>query len=266
MGGRGLSIEMIPSRKSPSVAEGILSVAAWLAIGILTIFWTLLIGLVYLAHRWLDPQRRIIHRMAGLWGRGLVAMAPGCRVRLFGEGNIPVGRPVIFMANHQSYADIPVLYFLNGQQFKWMADTALFQIPFFGWAMRMAGYVPVRRGDARSGLRSLEEAKGWLKRGIPIFVFPEGTRSHTGALGRFQTGGFRLAVTTQTPIVPVVLIGTRRLLPRGGWVFRLGARPQIHLLPPIAPPSSDPRQVRPLARKVRAEMRSVYRRRLKDFR
>lgn len=191
-------------------------------------------------------------------------MVPGLRIKIFGQGHLPSGRPVILMANHQSYSDIPVLYSLKGQ-FKWMADQALFNIPFFGWAMRLAGYVPVTRGDAHRSLSSLEEAKRWLQRGISIFVFPEGTRSHTGGFGRFQTGGFRLAVSTGTPIVPVVLVGTRQLLPRGSWIFQLGARPEIHLLPAVIPASTDLKQVRPLARQVRAQMARVYRQRLKEL-
>lgn len=256
------------ARKRPIwlyLIEGVLSAAAWIAIAVETVLWAILIALVYRVHPWVDPQRRLIHRMAGLWGRGLVGMAPGCRVKLFGQDNIPKGRPVIFMANHQSYVDVPALYFLR-RQFKWMADTDLFRIPFFGWAMGMAGYIPVRRGDSQSGLRSLEEAKRWLGEGISIFVFPEGTRSHTGVLGRFQTGGFRLAVTTGTPIVPVVLVGTRQLLPRGRWIFRLRAKPQIHLLPLIAPASTHPGEVHPLAKRIRLQMREVYSRYLKDFR
>ena len=244
--------------------QAILSVIAWIGISLSTIGWTILMGFVYLVHPWLDPQRKIIHSMASLWGRGLVSLAPGCRVQVFGREQIPQGRPVILMADHQSYVDVPALYFLRWQ-FKWMADADLFRVPFFGWAMGMAGYIPVQRGNPEAGLRSLEQAKQWLSRGISIFVFPEGTRSHTGVFSRFQTGGFRLAVTTGTPIVPVVLVGTRQLLPRGSWIFRLGVKPQIHLLAPVTLPSSDPGQVHLLAKKVRRQMMLVYQRYLREF-
>ena len=202
--------------------------------------------------------------MAGRWGRGLVRTAPGCRVEVFGREKIPQEGPVIFMANHQSYVDVPAIYFLR-RQFKWMADAHLFRIPFFGWAMRMAGYVPVDRGNSKAALRSLGQAKEWLSKGVSIFIFPEGTRSRTGMFDRFQTGGFRLAVTTGTPIVPVVLVGTRQLLPRGSWIFRLGVRPQIHLLSPIRIPSSDLGQVHQVAKAVRRQMMSVYCERLREL-
>lgn len=245
--------------------EAVLSIIAWIGIALSTVFWAILIAGVYLVHRWLDPQLRIAHRMTSLWGRGLVAMAPGCRVRIVGRENIPADRPVIFVSNHQSYSDVPILYFLRGQ-FKWIADERLFRIPFFGWAMRMAGYIPVQQGDRHSAVETLGKAKAWLAHGISIFLFPEGTRSHTGAFGRFQTGGFRLAVETGTPVVPVVLVGTRQLLPRGSWIFRIGVKPQIHLLPPIAPDSADSKEIHPLAKGVRAEMERVYRRALREIR
>ena len=233
----------------------ILSAAAWVGIFIVTVWWTVLIALVFLLHPLLDPDRRFCHRLAGGWGRNLIRLAPGSRVELQGEERIPRDRPAIFLANHQSYVDVPLLFRVPAQ-FKWMADEGLFQVPVFGWAMRMAGYISVRRGDARNGFRSLERAKGWLARGISIFVFPEGTRSHTGMLGRFQTGAFRLAVSTRTPIVPVVVVGTRQLLPRDSWVFRWGVRLKIRILASVRP--EDFASPRELARHVRKMMRDEY--------
>ena len=234
---------------------------AWIGISLWTPFWTLVMAFVYLVHALIDPERRIIHRLASWWGRGLMALTPGCRIQLSGIEHIPPLRPVIFMANHQSYADVPALFYLPGQ-FKWMADEGLFHIPVFGWALRMAGYIPVRRGDARQGMQSLERARQLLAGGLSIFIFPEGTRSHSGAFGRFQTGGFRLAVATGTPILPVVIIGTRQLLPRRSWIFRWGIRVQIQLLPPIFP-SRDQKSTRSLAEHVRAQMKKAYLRGLK---
>jgi len=246
-------------------AQAFVSAAAWAGIGLWTICWSALIFLVYLNRRWFDPQHQRIHRMAACWGRMLVALAPGCSVEVMGREHLSLDRPVILMANHQSYVDIPTLYWLRWP-FRWMADAALFRIPFFGWAMGMAGYIPVHRGNAKAAVRSLEQAKKTLAQGTPIFIFPEGTRSHTGVLGRFQTGGFRLAIMTNTPIVPVVVVGTRYLLPRGSWIFRWGLRLQIHVLSPMEPVGGDLRQLRPLAFQVRRRMMEVYRRQLRDFR
>ncbi len=245
--------------------EAILSILAWIGISLWTALLTLPIALVYLVHPLVDPDLKLTHGLASIWGRGLVSLAPGSTVYVTGQEHLPRGRPVILMANHQSYVDVPVLYFLK-RQFKWMADEPLFRIPFFGWSMQMAGYIPVRRGDSKFGLRSLEQARAWLTRGIPILIFPEGTRSHTGVLGRFQTGGFRLAAQTRTPIVPVVVIGTRQLLPRGSWIFRLGVKLQLRVLPPVVPSDSGLREVRQLAVKVRSEMKRAYRQGIQEYR
>jgi 1-acyl-sn-glycerol-3-phosphate acyltransferase len=235
-----------------------LSLLAWIVIGAWTVLWTIPIGLVYLVHPWLDPDLRINHRAAGIWGRGLLAMAPGCRVQVIGRGHLPLDRPVILVANHQSYADIPVLYFIR-YPFKWMADMALFRIPFLGWSMRMAGYIPVRRDRPRRNRGTVEQAKAWLSKGISIFLFPEGTRSSTGAFGPFQPGGLRLAITTGTPVIPVVVVGTRRLLARDGWILRRGVRLQIRILPPVNPPPPGVRAARQLADQVRTRMEEAYR-------
>lgn len=240
------------------------SAAAWVGIALSTVLWTLIIAAVWLAHPWVDPQLRRTHRLCSLWGRGLVRMAPGCRVRLRGLENVPPDRPVIFMANHQSYVDVPALFFMPGQ-FRWMADVDLFRIPVFGWAMRMAGYVPVNRGDARAGVRSLDRAKRWLNQGISIFIFPEGTRSRTGVFGRFQMGGFRLAAESGVPVVPVVVTGTRQLLPRGSWIFRWGVPVEIRVLEPMLFPS-ELRDARAQGRTLRARMWSEFAARLKTFR
>mgnify|MGYP001565047706 CR=1 FL=1 len=165
--------------------QATVAVLAWIGISLSTFFWTLLIAAVYAGHPLWDPQLKLAHRIASLWGRGLVSLAPGSRVILTGREHLPAGRAVIFMANHQSYVDVPALFFVPAQ-FKWLADVGLFRMPVFGWAMAMAGYISVRRGDGREAVRSLQKAERLLKQGISVFIFPEGTRSYTGVLGRFQ--------------------------------------------------------------------------------
>lgn len=240
-----------------------IAVLAWVGIVLMTVGWTALIMIVFLFHSFIDPDRRICHRLASCWGKTLVRLASIQSVEISGQENISADRPVVLVANHQSYVDVPLLFYVPGQ-FKWMADEDLFRIPVFGWAMRMAGYVPVRRGDARQGTRSLERAKAWLARGISVFIFPEGTRSHTGVLGRFQTGAFRLSISTRTPVVPVVVVGSRQLLPRGQWAFRWGARLKIRILPPLR--VGDSVSPRELARQVRKKMRDEYARQIRTFR
>lgn len=243
--------------------QALLSTLAWVGMTAVTVGWTGLITVAYAVHPWLDPDRRVCHRLAACWGRTLIRVASLRRVELSGQERIPSVGPVIFVANHQSYVDVPLLFRVPAQ-FKWMADDELFRIPVFGWSMRMAGYIPVHRGDGRQAVRSLEKAKEWLARGISIFAFPEGTRSRTGVLGRFQTGAFRIAIQTRTPVVPVVVVGSRQLLPRNSWIFRWGVRLKIRVLTPIRiGESTTPRE---LAQQVKQKIREEYARQIRTFR
>jgi len=253
-----------PERR-PLIIEVIGSVLAWIMIIVITFITAAVMALIYVFTRGFDSHRRRSHQVAHWWGKSLIKLNPTQQVHVYGRENVPKDRPVIFMANHQSYSDIPAIYFIN-QDFRWLANQELFRTPPVGWCMGMAGYVPVRRGNPKAAKRTAEQVRSWLEKGVPVFVFPEGTRSRVGAFGKFLMGGFRLAVTTGTPIVPIVLVGTRQLLPRGGWIFRMGAKPQIHILPAITPESSDLKEVRFLARKVRGEMVQVYRKYLKEAR
>lgn len=251
--------------RRPNILEAVLSAVAWVGISFVTVFWCVPIAAFFFLRSVIDPRLERAHGFASMWGRNLVALAPGSSVKVIGAECIPKAGPVIFMANHQSYVDVPLLFHVR-HHFKWMADAGLFHIPFFGWAMRMSGYIPVNRGNPKDGIRSLEQAKEWLARGVSIFVFPEGTRSRTGLFSRFQTGGFRLAVATGVPIVPIVVVGARQLLPRRSWVFRAGTRLHIEVLPPVHPKNSDPRSIRLLAVQVRNKMLKVYARLLKETR
>lgn len=243
----------------------LVSVPAWLLTAVITCFFCLLITGVYLVHPWLDPRREILHRLAMAWGRLLVAASPGVRVEVEGAERLPKAGPFVLMANHQSYTDIPILYTLGGN-FKWVALEILFKVPVLGWAMRMCGYISIPRHHPRGAIQGLERAKRWLDQGISIFIFPEGTRSRVGAFGLYQMGAFRLAVAARVPIIPVVLVGTRQFLPRGGWVFRFGVRPKIVILPAIPPPARDVRALRRLNKELRSRMMAEYRKRLPEFR
>jgi len=105
--------------------------------------------------------------------------------------------------------------------------------------MTLAGYVKLARGQSHSIHDAYERARRWLRSGMSVLFFPEGTRSRTGELGAFKNGAFKLAVATGIPVVPVAVSGTRDLLVKGSWRFRPGPhRVQVSVLPPIAPTTS----------------------------
>ena len=172
--------------------------------------------------------RQYAVRMIRSWARVSLKLA-GVKYRAIGVEKIPEDRPVVYIANHQSTLDIPVSLAVLPGRVRMMTKHTLFRIPVFGWLLHAEGFIPVNRTDLRKARMSLGPAARKLERGISVFVFPEGTRSETGEVGTFKTGGYRLAIETGTPIVPLALIGAedllaarRRLLKRGSITLVVG--------------------------------------------
>jgi 1-acyl-sn-glycerol-3-phosphate acyltransferase len=130
-----------------------------------------------------------------------------------GIDKIPMDRPLIFMGNHQSNFDILTMYAALPVHFSWIAKEELFKIPFFGYAMRRAGYIPLDRSDGRRALKSMDEAAQKIRNGVSVVVFPEGTRTLDGNLLPFKRGGFLLAAKAGVPIVPFTINGTAAINP-----------------------------------------------------
>ncbi len=208
------------------------AVLVWLTSAVLTMLYSLLMVAWALPARLIDPQKRSQHAIAAMWGRALMRCHPGWRLEVLGRHHLHPARTYILVANHQSLLDIAVLYALR-RQFKWVAKAELFSIPFLGWAMGLAGYIKLARGRHGSIRETYEEAKRWLAKGMSVLFFPEGTRSHTGELGPFKNGAFKLAVERRVPLVPIVIDGTRGLLPRRGWVVNPMGRIRLTVLSPI---------------------------------
>ena len=116
--------------------------------------------------------------------------------------------PVVFISNHQSYADIlSFLYNIKNHQVAFIAKDSLGKIPIFGkWVLRIRG-IYIHRGDARASLKTINEGVDYLKQGFSLVIFPEGTRSQSSKLGEFKPGSFKLATKARVPVVPVTLNG-----------------------------------------------------------
>ncbi len=152
------------------------------------------------------------------WSAGILAQA-GVTVTTEGLENVP-SHPVVFMSNHASHLDVPVLYAACPGSLRMVAKAELFKVPVWGQAMRDAGFVAVERsGDRARAKRAMDEAGEIIRSGTSVWIAPEGTRSRDGRLGKLKRGGFRLAGETSTPIVPMVLLGTGEILPPGSRLF-----------------------------------------------
>ncbi len=163
------------------------------------------------------------HFWAWLWCYLFIKIL-GIRIKVIGEVP-PQGQIYVFMGNHQSQLDIPVLeVVLKDYNIRFLAKRSLFEIPFFGWAIKALGYVPVEREDPKEGLKSLLACVELLKKGISLVVFPEGTRSPRGELLPFKKAGFLIPLKARVPVCALALWGTRELLPKGSLWFRLRKR------------------------------------------
>lgn len=170
----------------------------------------------------LDPYGKRVYPMFRFWS-WCVLKVGGVRLRVR-----PVGRPdphqaYIFMANHQSNIDIPVLVrALGGFQLRWMAKRELLRVPFFGWALWASKHIIVKRSRSKAVVAAMDAAGEKLTQGISVVVFPEGTRSTDGQLLPFKRGGFRLAEKAGVAIVPVTINGSGALMKRGDWRLKPG--------------------------------------------
>ena len=157
-----------------------------------------------------------VHIIARMWSKSILFVS-GIKVDVKGLANIDPGKSYIYMANHRSNFDIPVLLGCLPIQFRWLAKAELFKIPIFGRAMSGAGYVKIDRSNRVSAIRSIDEVAAKMKNGVSVMIFPEGTRSQDGHLKPFKKGGFVMAVDTGVPIVPIILRGTRSIMAKGSW-------------------------------------------------
>jgi 1-acyl-sn-glycerol-3-phosphate acyltransferase len=156
-------------------------------------------------------------------------------LQVTGGAGISPSATYVYMSNHQSHMDIPVLYAaLPSPTIRMLAKTELFRIPVWGPALRAAEFIEVDRGDPARARASVDRAAELLRDGVSIYLAPEGTRSRDGRLAPLKKGGFHLALDTGAPIVPVAIRGAIDILPRGTRSLQTGRTVHVHLGEPIA--------------------------------
>lgn len=169
-----------------------------------------------------DPHGKRVYRINQFWTWCVLRLGR-ISLEVSGLEHIEPARSYVFMVNHQSNIDIPVLIqSLTRFQLRWIAKKELLWVPLIGWSMWASKHITIDRANPLAAVRSLQRAKNRMAAGISIVIFPEGTRSRDGRLSPFKRGGFLLAVQTGTPIVPVTINGSGRVLPAGAWRLRSG--------------------------------------------
>lgn len=180
--------------------------------------------------------RRRNLRGRGAWmrrfGRMCARVTPIWRFRVEGEAPAEVRRRAyVVVANHESSADPFLLSWLPFDM-RWVAKVSLFKLPVIGWLMRLGGDIRLLRGNGDSVREMLAEARHTLEAGLPVMIFPEGTRSPDGALQRFKDGAFQLAIDAGVPVLPLAIEGTRACRPKGSLWFRR-ATATVRVLAPL---------------------------------
>jgi 1-acyl-sn-glycerol-3-phosphate acyltransferase len=159
-----------------------------------------------------DKSGRVQHRIAQIWARGCVRIS-GAQLTVLGGENLRKQPVAVYAANHTSYMDTPVIFSTLPFQFRILAKKELWTMPFIGWYLNRSGQIPVDTVSANATVSSLGGGVRALRGGMPLFVFPEGSRTPDGTMQPFLAGAAFLAIRAQVPLVPVALSGVYDLLP-----------------------------------------------------
>ncbi|OGD18869.1 MAG: hypothetical protein A2Y70_01545 [Candidatus Aminicenantes bacterium RBG_13_64_14] len=193
----------------------------------------------------------------GAWMMRVGRSILGIDLVVTGLDRLDRGIPYVFMSNHLSFLDGPLLMTILDRPARVIVKRFVFRTPILGLGMRFSGYVPLDGEGAGAGRRSIARAAHWIKeKGYSFLIYPEGTRSFDGKLLRFRRGGFFLAFESGAPIVPVSVKGTYELMPRGQWFVRKGPV-QITFHEPISVTGLTVEKIPELMDRVKAAVSSV---------
>ena len=203
-------------------------------------------GVAHLIHKG-DPTQRVPGQWMRRFGRITSRFTPLWKFHVEGEAPRDIlKRAYVVVANHESTAD-PFLLCSLPWDMRWIAKEELFKTPVIGWMMKFGGDIPLRRGERDSVKQMMDEAKRTLAAGMPVMIFPEGTRSADGALLPFKDGAFQLAIDAGVPVLPLAIAGTRNCRPKGSKWFG-EANAIVKVLEPIDSMGLDVATLREKAR------------------
>lgn len=200
-----------------------------------------------------ERTRNVARNLSGVWGRTIISAHPCWHLTMEGTENLPREGGYILTSNHNSLVDIFAMFFLPSP-FRWVSKESLFRVPFLGCAMKWSGHIRLLRDERRSIRHTFGAMLKCLRKGDPVALFPEGTRSRDGELGPFKAGAFRLAIKAGVPIVPVVITGTRDVVVPGTWILKFQKGKwdvRMQVFPPIPPPPDGPGAADQLSDEVR---------------
>jgi 1-acyl-sn-glycerol-3-phosphate acyltransferase len=201
------------------VRRRVLSALFWAFLAISSIVLFPVALLLWVLSAPFDRRGVVLHRFTCFWASLYTWLNPAWRVAVEGRDKIRRDAAYVIVANHQSLLDILVLFRLF-VHFKWVSKVENFRVPFIGWNMSLNRYIKLRRGSRESVARMMDACERALAAGSSVMIFPEGTRSRDGRLQPFKPGAFTLAQRTGAAILPIVVEGTARALPKRGFVLQ----------------------------------------------
>ncbi len=213
--------------------------------------YTIVLGTLSLLSVLIDRSGHQAHRCARAWA-WLILKTTGVTVDVSGLDTLPRDQPYLFLANHQSIYDIPVLFWHLPYQVRILAKASLGRFPFLGWHLRRSGHVLVDRSNP--GNSTMLQIKELMRQRVSLVVFPEGTRSADGRVARFRAGIVLLAIEAGLPIVPVAVEGTRHVMLKGRLMTCPG-HVRVRVLPPVPTEGRELSQARELAGTVERAVR-----------
>ena len=217
---------------------------------------TAIFGSISLIASLFDGTGRVQHSIAQAWAGSVlrIALSP---VRVLGRENFQRGAAAVYVSNHLSYMDTPVVLSKLPFQFRILARHDLFKIPFIGWYLQRSGQIPVDSTSLRSTLASLNRGVKALQAGMPLVIFPEGGRSVDGQLQDFLSGPAYMAIRAQVPVIPMALIGTYELMPMH--TYHLTPRPLMLVVgEPISTAGYSSKNADALTRRVRDTIKEMF--------
>ncbi len=171
--------------------------------------------IVYLPTFWFDKKRILSGRTLRRVAKAAITFSPVWRFRI--QGTVPKNPgKAVCVSNHCSHTDVFLISHVPWEM-KWLAKRSLFNIPFIGWSMRLVKDVPIDRASPSAAKLALDKCARWLEQGVPVMIFPEGTRSKTGEMQAFKDGAFRLAIDTGADVLPMAVAGTEAALVKHDW-------------------------------------------------
>ena len=201
---------------------------------LLIVVWALLaltiMGIATLLSLPFDRERKMVLAISRPVARMVYLFSPLWRVKVEGVENFDPTKRYVVTSNHQSFFDIPLLFFLPLWKFKFVSKIEVRKIPAIGWMLGMRGDIVIRRGTREAATTVMEEGTQHLQAGVSVAIFPEGTRTKDGEVHRFKDGAFRLAQENKVAILPCVMDDTKGLFSVSGLNRR---NLTIRILPPI---------------------------------